>query len=157
MSAPLYAIPASAVALTASTAKTVLGAKAHANSGLLLKKLRVSFNSVTAADQPPLIEICYCTWASNSPGTASTSVTPLQVLGRVITPGFTAGKTWTTEPTTLTPGDPIYIPPNGGAMYDVPLSDEWDCAVAEGFAIRVTPGASVTAMTFSGALYVSRC
>lgn len=157
MTAPLYTIPGSAIALTASTPKTVLGAKAHANSGLLLKKMHLGFNSVTAADQPPTVEILYLTWATNSPGTNSTSVTPFQVGGRVMTPGFTGGKNWTTEPTVVSQAVPIYLPPNGTGLYDIPLGDEFDCALAEGFGLRITPGASATSLSFSGALWVSRC
>lgn len=156
MPAPLYTIPGNAISVSASTAKTVLGVKAHANSAILLRKVHVSFNSVTAADQPVLVEVMYSTWATNSPGTASTSVTPLQS-GRQLTAGFTAGKTWTSEPTALTLLDTFYIPPNGGAIYDLPLGDEYDCALAEGFVVRVTPGASATSMSFGGSLFVSRC
>lgn len=157
MPAPQYTIPGSAIALTASTAKSVLGVKGHANSGTLLRKVRGSFNSVTAADQPVLVEIMACTWATNSPGTNSSSVTPVQTVGRVIAAGFTAGKTWTTEPTALTQIDDFYCPPNGTFLYDFPLGDELDADLANGFVVRCTPGASATSLSFSGALYVSRC
>ena len=157
MPAPQYTIPGSAIALTASTAKSVLGVKAHANSGILLRKVRGSFNSVTAADQPVLVEIMTSTWGANSPGTNSTSVTPIQTVGRVITAGFTAGKTWTTEPTTLAQLDAFYCPPNGTFLYDFPLGDEPDADLSVGFVVRCTPGASATSLSFSGALYVSRC
>lgn len=145
MTAPIYSIiTGGAVALSAATAKTILGAKAHANSGLQLSALRLGFDGVTASAVPVLVELCYCTWATNSPGTASTSVTPAQKSGRVLTAGFTAAKTWTTEPTVLTVLDEWLITPNGGlALLDIPLGNEYDSALAEGFALRLTAPAAV--------------
>lgn len=161
MPAPQYVCDSEgAVALTTATAKTVVGAKAHANSGLLLLGFWISFDGVTAAAAPALIEPSYVTWATNSPGTNSTSTTPRQVLGRVLTAGFTSGKTWTAgnEPTALTPCLPaFYLSQFGGTYaYNWPLGTEPDSALAEGFGIRVTA-------TFSGSLnvraglIVSRC
>lgn len=155
MSAPTYNVPTGgAVALAAAAAKTILGVKAHANSGLLLKQGSVFFDGVTAAAVPVLVELCYCTWATNGPGTASTSVTPVQVNGRVLTAGFTAGKAWTTEPTALTVLEEKLIHPQAGEEYQIPLGDEYDCALAEGFAIRLTAPAIVNARGF---LKVQRC
>jgi hypothetical protein len=144
-----------AVALAANTAKTVLGWKSHANFGLDLRKFSVSFDGVTASAVPALIEVCYCTWASNSPGTNSTSVTPVQLYGRSLTVGATAGKTWTTEPTTLTTIREFLLTPYGGlVMYDWPLGDSPDCALGEGFALRVTAPAVVNVRA---ELVVERC
>lgn len=156
MSAPEYrAMTGGAVALVAATAKTVLGVKAHANSGLLLKKLRYGFDGVTPANVPVLVELCYCTWATNGPGTNSTSVTPLQANGRVLTAGFTAAKSWSAEPTALTVLEDLLVTPAGGALwYDFPLSDEWDCALAEGFALRMNAPNAVNARANFA---VSRC
>lgn len=147
MSAPLYdCSTGGAVALSAATAKTVLGAKAHANSGLMVTRFSVAFDGVTASAVPVLVELCYSTWATNSPGTASTSVTPVQRSGRVLTAGFTAGKTWTTEPTVLSVEREFLLTPNGGVvMYDYPLGTEPDSALAEGFALRLTAPAAVNA------------
>lgn len=133
-----------AVALSAATAKSILGVKSHANSGVDLKKFRVAFDGVTASAVPVLVELCYCTWASNSPGTNSTSVTPVQAYGRVLAVGATAGKTWTTEPTVLTVVEEFLLTPNGGVIfYDWPLGDTPDSALAEGFVIRCTAPATV--------------
>jgi len=133
-----------AVALTAATAKTIVGAKAHANSGLQLKGYEISFDGVTAADVPVLVEICYATFATNSPGTASTSTTVKQKYGRVLTAGFTAGKTWTTEPTTLTVFKEFLLAPDKGFIaFQYPLGQEPDSALAEGFAIRCNAPAAV--------------
>lgn len=145
MSAPIYSIvTGGAVALSAATAKSILGVKAHANSGIQVSALRIGFDGVTASAAPVLVELCYCTWATNSPGTNSTSVTPAQKSGRVLTAGFTAGKTWTTEPTALTVLDEWLLTPNGGlALIDIPLGNEYDSALAEGFVIRCTAPATV--------------
>lgn len=142
---PLYGVTSEgAVALSAATAKSVLGLKAHANSGLNLKKFRVGFDGVTASAVPVLVELGYCTWGANSPGTNSTSVTVMQLGGRVIAAGFTAGKTWTTEPTTITVLDSWLLTPNGGlVILDIPLGDEPDSALAEGFVLRLTAPAAV--------------
>lgn len=135
-----------AVALSAATAKTVIGVKSHANHGLTLTKFRVAFDGVTASAVPVLVELCYCTWATNSPGTASTSTTIRQRYGRAITMSATAGKTWTTEPTVLTVSLEWLLSPNGGlVLYDFPLGTAPDCAVSEGFALRLTAPATVNA------------
>lgn len=145
MPAPMYsAVTGGAVALSAATAKSILGVKSHANSCTLLRHAEVAFDGVTASAVPVLVELCYATFATNSPGTNSTSVTPAQVSGRVLTVGATAGKTWTAEPTTLTVIEEKLLTPNGGlVIYDYPLGNEYDCALAEGFVIRCTAPATV--------------
>lgn len=46
--APIYSIiTGGAVSLSAATAKTILGVKAHANSGLQLLGLKIGFDGVT--------------------------------------------------------------------------------------------------------------
>lgn len=133
-----------AVALTGATAKSVLGVKAPSGHGVDLCKYRVSFDGVRASALPVLVEICYCTWATNGPGTNSTLVTIHQVRGRVIAPTSTAAANWTREPTVLTVLDLFLLTPAGGlVIYDFPLGDEFDSAVSEGFAIRCTAPAAV--------------
>lgn len=156
MPAPIYsAVTGGAVALSAATAKSVIGWKAHANSGLLLVKWRVAFDGVTASNVPVLVEIGYCTFGANAPGTNSTSVTPAQEGGRVLTVGATAGKTWTTEPTTITVFEEHLLTPNGGVVfYDYPLGTEPDTALGEGFVIRCN---APNAVNVRGGMKVSRC
>lgn len=156
MTAPLYKCSTEgAVALVAATAKTILGVKAHANSGLLVSAFRIGFDGVTASAVPILVEFQYDTWATNSPGTNSTSTTPRQINGRVLTAGFTSGKTWSTEPTALTTLEDFIITPNGGLLwYDIPLAKEYDCALAEGFSVRCNAPAGVNVRAI---LEVSRC
>jgi hypothetical protein len=127
------------VALTAATTKSVLGVKAHANSGLDLLSFAIhALASGTSAPgfEPILVELCYSTWATQSPGTASTSVTPVQEYGRVMAAGFTAARTWTTEPTTLTVIDEFMVHPQTGWQVWRPFGVTPDCALAEGFALR---------------------
>lgn len=133
-----------AVALAAGTAKSVLGVSSPGTFGCDLKKLRVAFDGVTASAVPALVELCYATFATNVPGTASTSTTVDQVYGRVITAGFTAAKNWTTEPTVLTPLDEWLLTPAGGlVIYDFPLGDTPDSAVSNGFVLRLNAPAVV--------------
>ena len=127
------------VSLSSGVAKTVLGVKAGASVGLDLQGFEVDFDGLTAANEPVLVEICYCTWATNSPGTASTATAEPQMYGRGITADFTGGKNWTTEPTVLTVLWPFTLDPNKGVFtYDFSLGQTPDCAVAEGFAMRCT-------------------
>lgn len=133
-----------AVALSAATAKCIIGAKAHANSGLQVKGFMVAFDGVTASAVPVLVECGYCTWATNSPGTNSTSTTVRQAYGRVLTAGFTSGKTWSSEPTTITVIKEFLLAPDKGVIaYQFPLGQEPDCALGEGFVIRCTAPAIV--------------
>lgn len=149
------AVTDAAVTLTGGAAKSVLGVKSGAAFGLDLKKLRISFAGVTASALPVLCELCYATFATNSPGTNSTSVTPVQVYGRTIAHGVTAARTWTAEPTVLTVVDQWLLTPNGGtAIYDIPLGDTPDSAVSEGFTIRLNAPAGVDARA---ALWWERC
>jgi hypothetical protein len=133
-----------AVSLSASTAKSVLGIQAPEEFGLDLKKLWFGFTGVTASEAPVLCEICYATYATNGPGTNSSSVTPAQLYGRTITAGVTAARSWSSEPTELTVLAEFPLTPNGGTLlYDFPLGDTPDCAPEHGFVLRCTAAASV--------------
>jgi hypothetical protein len=133
-----------AVALAAATAKSILGVSAPAQFGVDLKKFRVAFDGTSATAVPVLIELCYSTFATNAPGTASASTTVDQVYGRSITAGFTAARNWTTEPTVLTPVDEWLLSPAGGlVIYDFPLGDTPDSAVSNGFVLRLNAPAAV--------------
>lgn len=159
MPAPIYSVYTNAVVASASatTAKTILGVKAHANSGLLLKGFSIDFDGVTASEKPIFVEINYITWASNSPGTNSTSETPVQTSGRVLTAGFTAGRNWTSEPTTQTLIEPFDLDPNKGLFaYDWALGDEFDSALAEGFCIRCTVPSGGASVNYRAKMKVTR-
>ncbi len=145
MSAVGYScVTEAAVALVAATAKSVLGVKAHANSGLQVKGFTISFDGVTASAVPVLIELAYCTFGTNSPGTNSTNLTENQCYGRVLAAGFTGAYNWTAEPTTITGCKRFLLAPDKGVFaYQYPLGTEPDCALAEGFVLRITAPAAV--------------
>ncbi len=133
-----------AVALAAATAKTVLGVKSGATFGVDLRGFTVGFDGVTASAVPVLVELCYATWATNSPGTNSTSRTVVQTSGRVTASGITGASAWTAEPTVLTVLREQLLTPNGGLLVvEFALDKSWDSALAEGFAIRCTAPAIV--------------
>lgn len=138
------AVTGGAIALVAATAKSIIGVKSHANSGTDLQTIEVGFDGVTPSAVPVLVELCYCTFGANSPGTNSTSVTPAQEYGRVLTVGATAGKNWTTEPTTITVLRERLLTPNGGLIiWQYALGTTPDTALGEGFVIRCTAPAAV--------------
>jgi hypothetical protein len=133
-----------AVALAAGVAKSILGVNGPAQFGVNLKNFSVSFDGVTPTAVPVLIEICYATFATNPPGTASTASTVDQRYGRAITAGFAAAKNWTTEPTVLTAHAEFLLDPNKGlVIYDWPLGEEPDTAVSNGFVMRCNAPAAV--------------
>lgn len=144
-----------AVALSAATAKSILGVAAPSQFGVDLKKFRVAFDGVTASAVPVLVEVCYATFATNGPGTNSTSTTIDQAYGRSVTAGFSGAKNWTTEPTVLTPLDEWLLTPAGGlVIYDFPLGDTPDSAVSNGFVLRCNAPASVNVRA---SLWFERC
>ena len=139
-------VTSGAVALAAAATKSVLGVRSNGAFGLDLKKLRYGFDGTTATFAPVLLELCHATFATNQPGTQSTSLTPVQLYGRAIVHGVTAAKNCTAEPTILTVIEEEFLTPNGGALwYDWPLGDTPDCDVNQGFVLRATTAAGVTA------------
>ncbi len=134
----------SAVALAAATAKSILGVRGNAAFGVDLLGFRVGFDGVTASAVPVLVELCYATFATNPPGTNSTSSTIDTVYGRQVASGLTGAKNWTTEPTVLTPIDEWLLTPNGGLVIkDLPRDRTPDSAFSEGFVLRLTAPAIV--------------
>ena len=152
-SAPIGA----AVALVAATAKTVLGVLAPAQFGVDWTSWSIAFDGVSATNTPVLVELCACTFATNPPGTNSTTITVQQDYGRAIVAGFTAAYAWTAanEPTVITPFDSLTLTPNGGLVVrDFQFGRTPDSAVSTGFCIRCTAGAAVNVR---GNMYFERC
>lgn len=137
----------SPVALSAATARTCLAVLAPAQFGVDLLKFSIGFDGTTSSAVPVLWELCTLTAATNStPGTNNTTESGniIQISGRSITTGFTAFSASTSEPTVLTAIRKNLLTPTGGLlMYDFPLGDSPDCAVSNGFALRLTAPASV--------------
>ena len=133
-----------AVALAAGEAKTILGVRGNAAFGVDFKHYAVSFDGVTPTAVPVLVEVCYATFATNAPGTASTSATIDQRYGRTTASGMTAAKNWTTEPTVLTGLGEFLLDPNKGlVLYDWPLGESPDSDLNHGFVIRCNAPAAV--------------
>jgi hypothetical protein len=150
-----YSSVGPSVALVAATAKTVIGVNGTSAFGVDLLDWWIGFDGVTAGNVPVLVELCYSTFATNAPGTASTTITPVQTRGRAITPGFTSAYNWTTEPTVLTVLKRFLLTPNGGLIaYGDPLGNTYDSAVSNGFVIRCTAPAAVNVIA---SLDYSRC
>lgn len=144
------------VALVAATAKTVLGVLAPAQFGVDLRGFEIAFDGVTTTDKPVLIEIAGCTFATNAPGTNSTTETVNQIYGRAVTAGFTGGSAWTAEPTVVSALKVLRLTPNGGTYdYDWPLGETLDNDVSKGFAIRCT--APTSAVNVRASLRFERC
>jgi hypothetical protein len=144
------------VALAAAgTTKSILGIAGNANFGIVLKELWFDFDGVTSTNNPVKLAIARCTFATNAPGTNSTSVTVKQSYGRQAGTGFAAGKNWTAEPTVIetVAEEEFALDPNKGLFrYPWPLSDEPDSALGEGWVLRalVETGDTVAAAIRAG-------
>ena len=146
-----FDVPATTVALTGATAKCVLGIKAATNVCVRLNELAISFDGATSTNAPAVCEFMQSTFGANAPGTNSTSVTPAKRdTGRAETIQATAGKTWTTEPTTLTLQQPIDIGQYNGAFVKMnPFASPFIIIGGQGAVLRIT---SPNNVNFSGSL-----
>lgn len=123
----------------AATVRSILGVKATADFGIDLLSFEVDLDGVVAAEKPVLFELCAATFATNPPGTNSTSVTVRQRRGRLSAQGISAAKNWTAEPTVLTVIEEFSLDPNKGIWrMDESLGESADCDLAGGFVIRAT-------------------
>jgi hypothetical protein len=150
------------VALAAAgTTKTILGVAGNANFGVVLKEVWLDFDGVTSTNNPVKLAIARCTFATNAPGTSSTTVTVKQSFGRSAATGFAAGKNWTAEPTVIetVAEEEFALDPNKGLFrYPWPLGDEPDSALGEGWALRalIESGDTVSAAMRAGMRFI-RC
>lgn len=136
------------VALTAALTY-VLGIRAGAAFELQLCEFSISFDGVTATAEPVPVELCYATFATNPPGTNSTTVTPGQHYGRANAHGMTAAKLWTlaNPPTVVTRIRSWEISPFGGLfVYQFAETRRPDTALNDGFILRATPPAAVNCL-----------
>jgi hypothetical protein len=122
------------VALVAATLKTVIAVLGAATDTLCLKRVRVSFASVTATDVPALVEVGIITALGTS-----TAFTPVQTLGSSLASSCSAGYNHSGEPTYNRVFESTYVPVNNGlAEWYYPLGEEPTAAISQGFGIRVT-------------------
>jgi len=122
------------VALVAATAKTVISCLGSAADTISLKRVRVSFASVTATDVPALVEVGIISTA----GTV-TAFTPVQIVGSTLASSCSAGYNASAEPTYNRIFESLYVPVNNGLVeWWYPLGDEPSCDPSQGFGIRIT-------------------
>jgi hypothetical protein len=139
----------------AGTVLNLLGVKAGADQNVDVLSWWIDFDSVSAVDKPVRVGLYTCTFATNPPGTNSTSVVVKQKYGRVAGNGFTAAKTWTVAPTVIDtePLDEFSLDANKGLYrYDWPLGSTPDSPLAQGFVIRtlVETGDTTSAVARAG-------
>lgn len=145
MAALDFGVPFAAVACT-STPTTIAGVKNAANQAIRCFGFNIGFDGILLV-APALIEIGQCTFATNSPGTNSTSVTPKPYdNGRPETIQSSAGKLWTAEPTVITIVEDFLIPVYmGSGIIFVPLSKPLIAKGGSGIVMRITLPSTVTA------------
>ena len=137
---------ASAVALSAATAKTILGVVAASNVLARLVEAGVSFDGVTATAVPVLVELCDS--SGGGAGTPGATPTPKQVRGLARAAQCTAGNAYSAEPTTLTVLKQWLIHAQTGTMFQLPLGREVEHVGAGGIFIRCTAPAAVNARSY---------
>lgn len=132
---------------TSSTPKTVAGAQCPAQQAVKVIGFNIGFDGTSSTQGPAIVEMCQSTYATNGPGTNSTSVTPAKYdSGRPETIQTTAAKNWTSEPTVLTVVEAFLIPVYmGSGIIYVPLTSPFVCKGGGGVAMRITLPSAVTA------------
>jgi len=99
------------VALTASTGKSVGGMKAATNQVVKVLEFRATHDGNTSGNAPDVTDLYRVTYATNAPGTNSTSYTVgKKDPGRAETVQTSAGITWTAEPTVITVDESYNLP-----------------------------------------------
>jgi hypothetical protein len=132
----------SAIALVAATAKTVMYINSAAANQPSWVEWCIGFDGVTSTAIPALVETTYGTKASNStPGTASTSFTPVQTRGwPTQASAQAAANACTSEPTVLVSQRQYLVSPYGGLLImQLPMGRE-TTQVASGAAISGIQG-----------------
>lgn len=130
------------VALAAGVPKTVLSVFGTAATTLALKRIRISFDSVTATDVPAVVEVGFTT----ALGTR-TAFTPVQHSGSTLSSVASGGYNHTAEPTYQRVFEATHVPVNNGLMeWWYPLGEEPQCDPSQGFAIRVTAASAANCL-----------
>lgn len=147
MAQALYSVGTGAAPVTSLAVLQTAIAVVNAGTdfGIQIKKYRLSFNGVTAANPP--VTVRFFTTANTTAGTPGTTPTIVQESGRAIAAtNLTGGSMYTAEPTTKTYlGDGFTLTPNGGTvLYDFPLGDEPDMAIGAGtYGMEITASVAV--------------
>lgn len=137
-----YAITATNVALVAATAKCVAAVETPATRRVVITGFAISFEGVSAADAPVLVELVRIT-AGGGTKTTTTPVARRESDPAALCSGFTA---YTVEPTVGNVLERRLVTPNGG-LFEIlyPLGDEPGAAISSGLALRCTSPAAVEA------------
>lgn len=140
-----YAASTGAAPFTSlTTAQTVLAiVNAATDCGVQLKKYRLAFNGVTAANPP--VTVRFFSTGNTTAGT-STAGSITQSSGRTLAiANITCPLNYTAEPTTKAYfGDEFLLTPNGGTViYDFPLGDEPDIGISSTLGLEITASVAV--------------
>lgn len=135
-----FSVPAPSVACVASTIKTVVGLNAAANICVQITEASASFDGATSSNAPAVVEFDAITFATNGPGTNSTTSGPVKKdTGRGETFQVTAAKAWSAQPTVITQLWPLDIGQyNGVYHYILPFASPYICIGSKGCGISVT-------------------
>jgi hypothetical protein len=130
-----------------STLTTDLGIQCAAQQAITLDEVDVGFDGTNSANGPGIIDLGQCTYATNAPGTNSTTVTAVASdSGRPETIQSKGGKTWTAQPTVITIWKSFLVPTYmGSAIAPLPLSKPMIAKGGGGVSLASTLPASVTA------------
>ena len=145
MAQVMYGVSTGAAPFTSTTAvQTVLAiVNAATDCGVQIKKFRIAFNGVTAANPP--VTVRFFTTNNATAGTSSAS-TITQTSGRsIVFTNITAAQQYTAELTTKTyVGEEFLLTPNGGTViYDYPLGDEPDIGISSSYGMEITASVAV--------------
>lgn len=136
----------SAVALSAATAKTVVGVVCASNVAARLVEAGVSFDGISGTAVPVLVELCDSSGAGA--GTPAATPTPRQIRGATRAAQCTGGNNYSAEPTTLTVLKHWFVHPQTARDFQLPLGREVEHVGAGGLFIRVTAPATVNVRAY---------
>lgn len=136
----------SAVALSAATAKTVVGVVCASNVSAKITEIGVSFDGASGTAVPVLVELCDSSGAGA--GTPGATPTPRQVRGLTRAAQTTGGNAYSAEPTTLTVIKHWLVHPQTGAVLQFPLGREPEHVGAGGLFLRCTAPATVNVRAY---------
>lgn len=112
--------PAVTSACVAATKKTVLGVAAASNIAVKLLEASESFDGATSSFAPAITELDQITFATNGPGTNSTTApASKQDAGRGETIQATSAYSWTVQPTVITTQWPIDLGQYNGLYHSI--------------------------------------
>jgi hypothetical protein len=135
-----------AISLSANVTKTLLQLQAPANQGVAWKRLKVSFEGVTATDKPVILQILRQTDAGTG-GNAVTETVLKAPKGTAPTPQATAlaGLWATTEPSASDIIDEVYVHPQSGYEWVWQEAEDEFAYFNDRYAVRcITPAGNAT-------------